>query len=780
MESYEVQLKDFKKAEQELTGKERVFISQDNNTRSTTIDEIRKPLAEQLNDNAQEIITVKKDYAKKTELQVTNINVSKNTIDIELQKVRIDNITKIEEGSTTGDIELQDIRVGIDGNTYANAGDSIRTQINRICSQQKINTFVLGMPDGTATGEGEDGLWGGRANSGIIKLKKGDIISFKSPYVGCIFYFNENHTDASKCQQINLVNDFFSEVTVECTGYCVIIAKHEDETGFNNTDFLNNNTILTSFSFNDIENNVIQKVNYLYGHNDRKTGIFNFTNNLITSDRFFELNGKDVSIISDTEFFLIIYDEKYNIMLDTFEPTQSYQSQYLFNIVAKYSNAKFIRIVAQADNGLNANTYIHSGVKKKDIKINVIVSASNSIQSNKDNSEFIGNGEDDREMLQQAMWLSYLRNSKTILCEGDYILNSLAPVDDGAPEKTCLWFNSVKNDFQYANNVKMFSLEGMTQGISYTSGTRIILGDSLYNFVNSTDLIDLIRGKYQNDFDVTKGVSAISMKYLTFILPMNDKAITCVDLGYSHACDLEDIKCIAVKPEDGYGHLKTPPIANEKCYGIRGLFGSNWNVVNTYKNIEVFGFYIGFDISGEHCSVINASAKYNYYGFTFCCLQRFGANHHPITCINMLDEHSVCMPMFSSSGSANNQTVHIFGYNLMFPSWCTQGDIPAEDERHNLAVEKGGLENGWGGVIYYTNNTTRDGHISSNQWYPRFFQNGGKAIRCINGAHKLAHSAIGRKQIEPNYLQEVFDITLNKKVIWDGEKWLDFNGNIVD
>lgn len=55
MESYEVQLKDFKKAEQELTGKERVFISQDNNTRSTTIDEIRKPLAEQLNDIANDV-----------------------------------------------------------------------------------------------------------------------------------------------------------------------------------------------------------------------------------------------------------------------------------------------------------------------------------------------------------------------------------------------------------------------------------------------------------------------------------------------------------------------------------------------------------------------------------------------------------------------------------------------------------------------------------------------------------------------------------------------------
>ncbi len=59
MESYEVQLKDFKKAEQELTGKERVFISQDNNTRSTTIDEIRKPLAEQLNDMALNLTSYK-------------------------------------------------------------------------------------------------------------------------------------------------------------------------------------------------------------------------------------------------------------------------------------------------------------------------------------------------------------------------------------------------------------------------------------------------------------------------------------------------------------------------------------------------------------------------------------------------------------------------------------------------------------------------------------------------------------------------------------------------
>lgn len=152
MESYEVQLKDFKKAEQELTGKERVFISQDNNTRSTTIDEIRKPLAEQLNDNTNEINNVKVDYAKKTDvntlasskaektdLQTTNSNVARNAADIATQAARIDGIAKLPSGSTTGDAELQDVRISIDGKTYNNAGTAVRTQFSDVIN--KIESF---------------------------------------------------------------------------------------------------------------------------------------------------------------------------------------------------------------------------------------------------------------------------------------------------------------------------------------------------------------------------------------------------------------------------------------------------------------------------------------------------------------------------------------------------------------------------------------------------------------------------------------------------------------
>lgn len=92
MESYEVQLKDFKKAEQELTGKERVFISQDNNTRSTTIDEIRKPLAEQLNESANEIENLKVEKRDKS-IKIIALDLDTSTDENKLGLINLKNET---------------------------------------------------------------------------------------------------------------------------------------------------------------------------------------------------------------------------------------------------------------------------------------------------------------------------------------------------------------------------------------------------------------------------------------------------------------------------------------------------------------------------------------------------------------------------------------------------------------------------------------------------------------------------------------------------------------
>lgn len=54
----------------------------------------------------------------------------KTEIDIERQ--RINNLTKLQEGSTTGDAELADIRVGADGKKYENAGEAVRKQVSAL------------------------------------------------------------------------------------------------------------------------------------------------------------------------------------------------------------------------------------------------------------------------------------------------------------------------------------------------------------------------------------------------------------------------------------------------------------------------------------------------------------------------------------------------------------------------------------------------------------------------------------------------------------------------
>lgn len=66
---------------------------------------------------------------------------------IDVERARIDNFTKLAEGSTTGDAELQDIRIGANGKAYESAGSSVRDQFNekfKVTTENKNYDWLTG------------------------------------------------------------------------------------------------------------------------------------------------------------------------------------------------------------------------------------------------------------------------------------------------------------------------------------------------------------------------------------------------------------------------------------------------------------------------------------------------------------------------------------------------------------------------------------------------------------------------------------------------------------
>ena len=229
----------------------------------------------------------------------------------------------------------------------------------------------------------------------------------------------------------------------------------------------------------------------------------------------------------------------------------------------------------------------------------------------------------------------------------------------------------------------------------------------------------------------------------------------------------------------------TPP--QEGSVGVRGIMGdcngSNYVLKNTYA----VALYEGFQLGGEHLFAYELGTRFCYYGYTFGNYDYgswFGDNpvtaSHPLVLINCCDEGSRALPLFAKCGvhSSSNakalQEVDLIGFNLEVH---TANLLPARELTPGSFCGKITI------CAYGSSNSgkvTQPSALRGNRVDVKFWEDtSGRNFKTINVTHKLAGTTNERLGYYANYMQNYFDLDLNKMLICVDtakQKWVDTNG----
>jgi len=330
----------------------------------------------------------------------------------------------------------------------------------------------------------------------------------------------------------------------------------------------------------------------------------------------------------------------------------------------------------------------------KQAKMEIYVAASDAPAWQKNGADYVCDGTNDEVEIQAALDDIANTGGRVRLSSGTFWIDSWQHTRHnyaGAYGKCALMFPY--------NKAVEYVIEGDNLPLTLNGsggGTKIRVSNALYENTAADDYCCILAPVWSG----LQTASNVGLKVLNirFAIPWNQKPLMCIDAFCVGRVYLQNIDATAwtsnYDPEWEPVGSEVCPVPVQGCVAIRGLGGGNWGSVADFRNIMVSGFYEGFKFAGEHVIGINIAAMYCYYPFTFGNWDYTGISGHPMTFINISEEHCCCGPYFHH---ADFQQIDFIGYNNEVIPSRTPGGARLKD-----ATIQSGKESEFFGNITYT------------------------------------------------------------------------------
>ena len=419
-----------------------------------------------------------------------------------------------------------------------------------------------------------------------------------------------------------------------------------------------------------------------------------------------------------------------------------------------------------------------AGLKESDGRCAVDVSwvriaAANSRGAAKAAADYVCTGTNDERVIQVAIDDCAKTGRQLQLFAGLYRLGAVRDFGDGGP-RTAICLRNMHREFAFVGERRQ--VIGWPKDMTVNGIVLYLSPEALPTDGKS---VDIVRGEWSKE-GIMNG-SALRFENVSVWAPDSQHALRALDLQRVNSCELHNVQLRAMGTAllNGltypYGNPPRPLVDN---IGITLTDGSNNAPVNLV-NVSASGFGQGFQVGGEHVVMVNCSATFGLYGFTFGNYPYHCAFNHPITLINCCDEQNVNMPLFASCGDNGGalhgrQEVTMVSFNFE----RVAAHVPGKRLGDLMRETRPGT---WCGQIGFT--TQPKWNAINAVDLPLWAEDGsGRGFRTVNNAHKPACSTAERQSYYPQYMQQVFDTDLGKLLICTdpaNRVWRDAMGAVV-